>query len=73
MNVLKTGDKFMAKTKLGDVNEYEFVGVDMDDCDHGTGCHYIVLKNLTDRTMTCVERTWFAQQLTGRKIKRLEG
>lgn len=38
----------------------------------GTGCHYIVLRNITDGTMTCVERAWFAEELTGRKIRRLE-
>ena len=31
MDVLKTGDRFTAKSKLGDEYEYEFVGIDLLD------------------------------------------
>lgn len=75
MNILKSGDRFTAKSKLGDEYEYEFVGIDLGDAgvgSGGTGCHYIVLRNITDGTMTCVERAWFSEGLTGRKIARLE-
>lgn len=75
MDVLKTGDRFTAKSKLGDEYEYEFVGIDLLDAgvgSGGTGCHYIVLRNITAGTMTCVERAWFYEELTGRKIGRLE-
>lgn len=75
MNILKSGDRFTAKTKLGNEYEYEFVGIDLRDAGvglGGTGCHYIVLRNITDGTMTCVERAWFSEDLTGRKIRRLE-
>ena len=75
MDVLKTGDRFTAKSKLGDEYEYEFVGIDLLDAgvgSGGTGCHYIVLRNITAVTMTCVERAWFYEELTGRKIGRLE-
>ena len=71
MNLLKTGDKFMA-TVDGKSIEYIFLGVDLDDCGYnGTGCRYIVLKNLNDNTLTCVERLWFNQELTRRRIVRI--
>lgn len=76
MDILKSGDRFTAKSKLGDEYEYEFVGIDLGDAGFGsggTGCQYIVLRNITDGTMTCVERAWFSEDLTGRKIRRLEG
>lgn len=75
MNILKTGDRFTAKSRLEDEYEYEFVGIDLGDAgvgSGGTGCHYIVLRNVTDGTMTCVEWAWFAEDLTGRKFRRLE-
>ncbi len=43
MDVLKTGDRFTAKSKLGDEYEYEFVGIDLLDAgvgSGGTGCHH---------------------------------
>lgn len=36
MDILKSGDRFMAKTKLGDEYEYEFVGLDLNDEDGNT-------------------------------------
>jgi len=71
MDVLKTGDQFAVTTKQGDEYKYEFVGLDLQDTgSDGTGCQYIVLKNMENGTMTCVERLWFSEELTGRKIKR---
>lgn len=75
MNILKSGDRFAAKSKLGSEYEYEFVGFDMQDAgvgSGGTGCQYIVLRNLKNGTMTCVESNWFSKELTGRNIRRLE-
>lgn len=65
MNLLKTGDEFEAIVN-GESTRYEFLGIDLDD---KTGCRYIVLRNMNDNTLTCVEWLWFNQELTGRKIK----
>lgn len=76
MDILKSGDRFSVRTKLGEVHKYEFVGVDLEDAgaigNGGTGCQYIVLRNLDDETYTCVERAWLSSQVTGRKIQREE-
>ena len=76
MNILKSGDKFTAKTKAGESRKYKFLGLDLGDMGEvdgsGSGCRYIVLRNLDDGTCTCVERTWFSRSLTGRKIEREE-
>lgn len=76
MNILKSGDKFTAKTKTGESCKFEFLGFDLEDAGAvdrlGTGCRYIVLRNLDDGTYTCVERDWFSRSLTGRKIEREE-
>lgn len=66
--ILTTGATFTAKTKLGAVTQYEFVGIDLADLADGIGCHYIVLRNLTDNTITRVEAAWFCTALTDRVI-----
>ena len=63
--ILKTGDRFVAETKVGGKATYEFVGLDADS---KTGCDYIVLMNLDDGSKTCVEATWFRTDICGRKI-----
>lgn len=75
MNILKTGDRFVVTAKNLPKYTYEFVGFDMDDAGvdaGGTGCHYLVLKNLTDNTLTKVERAWFSKLQTGSSIVRME-
>lgn len=64
--VLKNGDKFSVKLN-GKETDYEFIGFDLNDARAG-GCRYIVLKNLSEGSLTCVEGQWFNEALTGRKI-----
>ena len=58
-NLLKTGAQFKATDKIGNSFRYEVVGIDLDDLISGTGCAYIVLKNLDTGIHTCVEAAWF--------------
>lgn len=60
--ILKTGDIFRAKDKLGNVYCYEFEGFDLGDLgdlDEGIGCRYIILKNLDLNELVAVEAAWF--------------
>ena len=68
MNVLKSGDRFVARCLGVPTYTYEFVGFDLDDQEQ-TGCRHIVLKNLDLNELTCVEVAWFNQALTGRSIE----
>ena len=68
MNVLKSGDRFVARCLGISTYAYEFVGFDLDDQEQ-TGCRHIVLKNLDLNEFTCVEAAWFNQALTGRSIE----
>ena len=68
MNVLKSGDRFVARCLGIPAYTYEFVGFDLDD-QNQTGCRHIVLKNLDLNELTCVEAAWFNQALTGRSIE----
>lgn len=68
-SILATGAVFTAKTKLGTVIQYEFVGIDLADLADGIGCHYVVLRNLADNTITRVEAAWFCTALTERIIE----
>lgn len=75
MNILKSGDWISVSVK-GKEAMYEFIGLDLDDAgaksDGGTGCRYIVLRNLESDELTCVEAAWFSEALTGRKVTRKE-
>lgn len=64
--VLKTGDRFTSVAN-GKTFNYEFVGFDFSDVENGTGCRYIVLKDLSDNTFNCVEAAWFLSCF-GRKV-----
>lgn len=68
MNVLKSGDRFVARCLGIPTYTYEFVGFDLDDQEQ-TGCRHIVLKNIDLNEFTCVEVAWFNQALTGRSIE----
>lgn len=61
MSILKTGDIFQAKNKLGEKYFYRFLGVDLDD---SAGCYYIVLQNLcfNEKVETRVEHAWFRER-----------
>lgn len=63
MSILKTGDIFQAKDKIGEKYFYRFLGVDFND---PTGCSYIVLQNLCadsdEGTETRVEHAWFRER-----------
>lgn len=61
-NWLKTGAQFTSTNSLGNSHRYEVVGIDLDDLLSGTGCAYIVLKDLDGNFHTRVEAAWFRQR-----------
>lgn len=75
MNILKSGDWVSVSVK-GKETVYEFLGFDLDDAgaknNGGTGCRYIILRNLETDELTCVEAAWFTETLTGRNVTRKE-
>lgn len=64
--ILKTGDRFIAKTTVGGETEYEFVGY-APFCP--TGCAYLILKNVKNGHHIGVEHNWFRREICGRIIK----
>jgi len=63
--VLKTGDRFVAKSKGRPETEFEFVGFSpFNNCK----CQYIILKNIETGNHLGVERLWFDETYCGRKI-----
>lgn len=61
MSILKTGDIFQAKNKIGEKYFYRFLGVDLDD---SAGCYFIILQNLCfdEDEETRVEHAWFRER-----------
>lgn len=59
---LRTGETFIATDKLNRTMHYQFVGIDLQDLESGTGCQYIMLRNLDMGTHTNVEAQWFAER-----------
>lgn len=59
---LRTGDKFIATDKQGRTYHYSFTGIDLNDLDNGTGCQYILLRNLDTGANTNVEAAWFSER-----------
>lgn len=63
--VLKTGDRFIAKTTRFPGKVFEFVGfAPFEPC----GCQYIILKDVDTGNHLGVERLWFNEEYCGRKI-----
>ena len=55
---LVNGDIFQATCTISS-NLYRFGGISLDD---PTGCGYIILENLTEKTETHVEYWWFKER-----------
>ena len=61
-NMIQSGTIFTATDKLGRKYRYMCLGIDLNDVQHGTGCQYIVLKNLDTHNEVCVEAQWFRER-----------
>lgn len=59
---LRSGEKFIAIDKKGRVYHYIFIGIDISDLEEGTGCQYIILKNLDMNSYANVEAAWFSER-----------
>ena len=58
-NLMKPGTRFVAKDALGETHRYQFVGLNLHDMICGTGCSYIILKDLDTGHEFGVEAQWF--------------
>lgn len=68
--VLTTGDRIVVSHKSMKPVEYEFIGFSLDDAQsNGTGCSYLVLRNVSTNDTFGVERTWFDEFQTKRNIQ----
>lgn len=59
---IETGTRFRAEVRGFPIYHYRFVGIDLDDVKHGTGCRYIVLFNEEFQNETRVEAAWFRER-----------
>ena len=64
--MFKTGDKFTAKNKLGEVHKYKFICIMPDSGQGGVVLHDMELPD--DVKETIVEMAWFGE----RKIERVK-